>query len=119
MTETRPTKSEYGEEKLKEINITKLSSRCTPKRGRELDDLFGIESPSKRRSSKILTNLAAMITTILRLGCDTEIILPDETDTLKLDQQTYFACARRIGFIFCVVITLSRQMQSCSQTVNR
>ena len=88
MTETRPTKSEYGEEKLKEIDITKLSSRCTPKRGRELDDFSDIESPSKRNNSKSIKSLAARKTTILRLGCDNEVILPDETETLNLEENT-------------------------------
>ena len=59
MTEARPTKSQYGEEKLKEIDITKLSSRCTPKRGRELDDFSDIESPSKRNNSKSFNSLAS------------------------------------------------------------
>ena len=36
----------------------------------------------------MLINLAAKNTTILRLGCDTEVILPGETETLKLDQET-------------------------------
>ena len=88
MTETRPTKNEYGEEKLKEIDITKLSSRCTPKRGRELDDFSDIESPSKRNNSKSIKSLAARKTTILRLGCDNEVILPDETETLNLEENT-------------------------------
>ena len=82
VTKIRPTKSEYGEEKPKEINITKLSSSCTPKRGRELYDFSDIESPSKRNNSKSFTSLAA----ILRLGCDNEVILPAETETLNLEE---------------------------------